>query len=286
MAGETADANAGQHRYWNEIAGPRWAAVPGFRERRNQESLALLLARLGLVGGESVLEVGCGTGALTLPLAAAVGEHGSIVAIDISEPMLRVARQRVEERGLQRVTLQLGDAQVFAFERAAFDLATSRMGVMFFADPTTAFRNIGAAVKPGGRLVFACWAPLAENRHWLISHDIAVRYLGPPAPPPAHEPGPLAFGDPDYIHQVLAAAGFVEVNVDRAHPMIVCGSPEEEARQALMMGPTARLIEEKKPTEAIRKTIAQEIEGAFAAAGSGPLRLPATIFVVAARWPV
>jgi SAM-dependent methyltransferase len=286
MAGETVDANAGQRRYWNEVAGPRWVAAPGFRERRNQESLALLLAGLGLFGGENVLEVGCGTGALTLPLAATVGEHGSIVAIDISEPMLRVARQRVEERGLRNVTLQLGDAQVFPFERAAFDLATSRMGVMFFAAPTAAFRNIGNAVKPGGRLVFACWAPLAENRHWLISYDIAVRYLGPPAPAPAHDPGPLAFGDPDYIHRVLEAAGFVEVNVDRAHPTIVCGSPEEEARQALMMGPTARLIEEKKPTEAIRQTIAREIEAAFAAAGPSPLRLPATIFVVAARWPV
>jgi SAM-dependent methyltransferase len=286
VAEETADANAGQRRYWNEIAGPRWVAAPGFRERRNQESLALLLARLGLAGGERVLEIGCGTGALTLPLAAAVGDHGSVVAVDISEPMLGLARQRVEERGLHNVTLQLGDAQVFAFERAAFDLATSRMGVMFFADSSSAFRNIGNAVKPGGRLVFACWAPLAENRHWLISYDIAERYLGPPAPPPAHEPGPLAFGDPDYIHRVLAAAGFVEVDVDRAHPRIVCGTPEEEARQALLMGPTARLIEEKKPTEAIRQTIAREIEAAFAAAGSSPLRLPATIFIVSARWPL
>jgi hypothetical protein len=95
---------------------------------------------------------------------------------------------------------------------------------------------------------------------------------------------PLAFGDPNYIRRVLATAGFVEVNVDRAHPTIVCGSPEEEARQALMMGPAARLIEEKKPPEAIRQKIAQEIEAAFAA-GLDPLRLPATIFVVAARWP-
>ena len=285
MGGETGEANARQRRYWNEIAGPRWVAAPGFRERRNQESLALLLARLGLTGGESVLEIGCGTGALTLPMSAAVGEHGHVVAIDISEPMLGLARQRVAERGLHNVTLQLGDAQVFAFEKAAFDLATSRMGVMFFADPAAAFRNIGTAVKPGGRLVFACWAPLAENRHWLISYDVAERYLGPPAPPPAHDPGPLAFGDPGYVNRVLSAAGFAEVNIDRVHPMIVCGSPEEEARQALMMGPTARLIEEKKPPESIRQKIAQEIEAAFAAAGSGPLRLPATIFVVAARWP-
>ena len=285
MDGETGEANARQWRYWNEIAGPRWVADPGFRERRNQESLALLLARLGLAGGESVLEIGCGTGALTLPLAAAVGEHGRVVAIDISEPMLGLARQRVAERDLRNVALQLGDAQVFAFERAAFDLATSRMGVMFFADPAAAFRNIGTAVKPGGRLVFACWAPLAENRHWLISYDVAVRYLGPATPPPAHDPGPLAFGDPGYVNRVLSAAGFAEVNIDRVHPTIVCGSPEEEARQALTMGPTARLIEEKKPPEAIRQKIAQEIEAAFADAGSGPLRLPATVFVVAARWP-
>ena len=256
MDGETGEANARQWRYWNEIAGPRWVADPGFRERRNQESLALLLARLGLTGGESVLEIGCGTGALTLPLAAAIGEHGRVVAIDISEPILGLARQRVAERGLHNVNLQLGDAQVFAFERAAFDLATSRMRVMFFADPAAAFRNIGTAVKPGGRLVFACWAPLAENRHWLVSYEIAERYLGPPAPPPAHQPGPLAFGDPSYIRRVLATAGFVEVNIDRAHPTIVCGSPEEEARQALTIGPTARLIEEKRPPEAIRQKIA------------------------------
>jgi SAM-dependent methyltransferase len=286
MAGEALDANAAQRRYWNTVAGPRWVAAPGFRERRNQESMALLLARLGITGGENVLEIGCGTGAMTLPLAAAVGEHGRLVAVDISEPMLGAARQKVGERGLGNVTLHLGDAQVFELERTAFDLATSRMGVMFFADPAAAFRNIGGALKPGGRLVFACWGPLAENRHWLISYDIAVEHLGPPAPQPSHQPSPLAFADPDYIRRVLAAAGFAEITVERAHPTIVGGSPEEEARQALAMGPTARLIDEKKPDEATRQMIAREIEAAFAAeAGSGQIRLPATIFLVAARRP-
>jgi SAM-dependent methyltransferase len=286
MAEEALDANAAMRRYWNTVAGPRWVATPGFRERRNQESLALLLAHLRLTGGESVLEIGCGTGALTLPLAEAVGEHGRVVAVDISEPMLGAARQKVGERGLRNVTLLSADAQVFAFEPGAFDLATSRMGVMFFADPAAAFRNIKGGLKPGGRLVFACWAPLAENRHWLISYDVALRHLGPPAPPPAHEPGPLAFGDPDYIRGVLTTAGFAEIAVERAHPTIICGSPEEEARQAVMMGPTARLLEAKRPDETTRQTIAREIEAAFATEGSaGPIRLPATIFLVAARRP-
>jgi SAM-dependent methyltransferase len=227
-----------------------------------------------------------GTGALTAPAAGAIGEHGRLVAVDISEPMLGAARQRVAERGLRNVTLLHGDAQVFAFEPAAFDLATTRMGVMFSADPVAAFCNIGGVLKPGGRLVVACWAPLAENRHWLISYDIALRHLGPPAPAPAHEPSPLAFADPDYIRGVLTAAGFAAITVEHAHPTIIGGSPEEEARQALLMGPTARLIEQKHPDEPTRQTIAREIEAAFAAeARPGPIRLPATIFLVAARRP-
>ena len=286
MTGEVQDANEAMRHYWNTIAGPRWVAGQGFRERRNEETLALLLNSLRLNGGESVLEIGCGTGAVTLPLAKAVGEHGRVVAVDISEPMLAVARQRVGETGMHNVTLLLGDAQVMALEQGAFDVATSRMGVMFFADPVAAFRNISGALKPGGRLVFACWAPLAENRHWLISYDIAVRHLGPPAPSTDHEPGPLAFGNPDYIRRTLAAAGFAEISIERAHPTIIGGSAEEEARQALMMGPTARLIEAKKPDETTRKAIAEEIAAAFAAeASAGPIRLPATIFLVTARRP-
>jgi len=286
MTKDAMDPNEAQRHYWNTIAGPRWVASPGFRERRNQESLTLLLGCLRLAGGESVLEIGCGTGAVTIPLAQAVGEHGRVVAVDISEPMLNAARQRVGESGMRNVTLLSGDAQVLAFERAAFDLATSRMGVMFFSDPVAAFRNIGSSLKPDGRLVFACWAPLGENPHWLISYDIALHHLGPPAPSTGHVPGPLAFGDPDYIRGVLAAAGFADIEITRAHPTIIGGNPEEEARQALMMGPTARLIEEKKPADAIRQRIAEKIAAAFAAeASAGPIRLRATIFLVAARRP-
>jgi SAM-dependent methyltransferase len=277
-------ANDAQRRYWNEVAGPRWVAGQGFRERRNQESLELLLDRLRLAGGEHVLEIGCGTAAVTLPLARAVGESGRVIGVDISEPMLEVARQHVAEAGLRNVTLLLGDAQVHTFEPAAFDIATSRMGVMFFAEPVTAFRNIRGALKPGGRLVFVCWAPLAENRHWLISYEIAVRLIGPPETAPETEVGPLAFGNPDHVRRILAEAGFSDISVERAHPTIIGGNAEEEARQAMMMGPTARLIETKKPSEAVRQKIADEVAAAFAElASAGPIRLPATIFLVSAR---
>ena len=285
MAGELPNANEAMRHYWNTVAGPRWVAGQGFRERRNQESLALLLACLRLTGGESILEIGCGTGALTLPLAQAAGEQGSVVAVDIAEPMLGVARQRVGASGVRNITLMLGDAQVMPLERSAFDVATSRMGVMFFADPVAAFRNICSALKRGGRLVFACWAPLEENRHWLISYEIALRHLGAKASDDA-KPGPLAFADPNYVRRILATAGFSEISIERAHPTIIGGTAEEEASQALMMGPTARLIEAKQPSDKTRQMIADEIAAAFAAeASAGPIRLSATIFLVTARRP-
>jgi hypothetical protein len=107
-------------------------------------------------------------------------------------------------------------------------------------------------------------APLAKNRHWLISYDIALRHLGRPTASTDHTPGPLAFADPDYIRRILSTAGFAEIVIERAHPTIVGGNPEEEARQTLMMGPTARLIEAKQPAEATRQVMAEEIAGAFA----------------------
>lgn len=286
MSGQPPDINAEQRHYWNAVAGPRRIAAQAFIENRNRESNELLLARLDLHGGESVLEIGCGTGPTTERLAEMVGPAGRVVAVDISEPMLAVARDRVGELGHANAAFLLGDAQVFQFEPAGFDMAASRMGVMFFADPAAAFRNILGALKPGGRLVFACWAPLAENPHWLFCYDIAVKHLGPPAPRPAHEPGPHAFGDPDYLRDLLTRAGFTAIAIERAHPVIHGGSPEEEARQAILMGPTARLIEEKNPDPAVRERIARDIEAAFAGlAAQGPIHLASTIFLVGARRP-
>ena len=141
-------ANDAQRRYWNEVAGPRWVAGQGFRERRNQESLALLLDRLRLAGGEHVLEIGCGTAAVTLPLARAVGERGRVVAVDISEPMLEVARQRVAESGLRNVTLLLGDAQLFA-------LRASRVRHRDLAHGSDVLRRTGDGIPQHPRRVEA-----------------------------------------------------------------------------------------------------------------------------------
>ena len=284
---EKPTANAAQQEYWNTIAGPRWVGLEGFVERRVRAVNDLLLTRSAVVAGERVLEVGCGTGAFTVPLAEAVGARGEILGADISDAMLAGARQRLAETGLGNITLVQADAQTHQFDPGRFNLVTSRFGVMFFADPAAAFANLLRAARPGGRLCFACWGALEDNCHWLIPYEIAVRHLGPPSPKPPRAPGPMAFADPGYVRAFLAAAGFEAIEIHRETPDIFASTPEEEAEHAFIMGPSGRLIDEKKPGEDTRQMIRREIEQAFATyLRGGNTRLPSTVFLVTAQRPV
>ena len=283
---ETAIANTAQREYWNTVAGPRWVGLEGFVERRVRAVNDLLLRHSGATGGEHVLEIGCGTGAYTVPLAEAVGERGAVTGADISSAMLAGARKRLADAGLRNVSLVEADAQTHQFDPSRSDLVASRFGVMFFADPAAAFANLAAALRPGGRLCFACWGSLDENEHWLVPYRVASRHLGPPEPKPPRAPGPMAFADPAYIRDFLGKAGFADIAVAPEHPDIFASTPQEEAEHACIMGPSGRLIDEKKPDEATLRTIRNEIEEAFAShAGSGNMTLPSTVLLVTARSP-
>jgi SAM-dependent methyltransferase len=279
-------ANAAQQEYWNTVAGPRWVGLEGFVERRVGAVNDLLLRHSAVAAGEQVLEIGCGTGAFTVPLAEAVGDRGRVVGADISDAMLAGARKRLAESGLRNTSLMQADAQTHGFEPGRFDLIASRFGVMFFADPAVAFTNLRSAARPGGRLCFACWGSLADNRHWLIPYEVALRHLGPPEPKPARAPGPMAFSDPDYVRTFLGAAGFAGIEIHREAPGIFASSPDEEAEHACIMGPSGRLIDEKKPDAATVETIRREMAQAFAAhARHDGSVLASTVLLVTARTP-
>jgi SAM-dependent methyltransferase len=278
--------NADMRRYWNEVAGPRWVSRAEIQEARNIEAAQLLLREAQAAPGERVLDVGCGPGATALPLAAAVGPSGHVTGVDIAEPMLGLLRRRVAEQGIANLTPLLADAQTHAFAPASFDLLTSRFGVMFFADPAAAFRNLSAALRPDGRLCMAVWAGIADNLHWQIPYEIAVRHVGPPAPTPAHAPGPTAFQNPEYLCGILSGAGFADITIEPRAFHVIGRSAAAEAEHAGALGPSGRLLDEKQADDATRQAIVTEIEAAFAAyGGGGELRLPGTVLLVRARRP-
>lgn len=279
-------ANTAMQRYWNEVAGPRWVGRQAAQEARNVEMLEQLLAAAKAMPGEHVLDIGCGTGVTTEPYAAKVGPRGHVTGVDISRPMLDAARQRIAAAGLGNVTLLLADAQVYPFEPASFDLLTSRLGVMFFADPVAAFTNLIAALKPGGRLVMAVWAAIADNTHWKIPYEIAVRHAGPPAPSAGHEPGPFAYSDRTYLRGILTSAGYSEIAIEARRFHVIGETPAAMAEHSVMFGAVQRLLDQKNASAETRAAIAAETETQFAAfATADGVRLPATFLLVSARRP-
>ncbi|WP_298673411.1 trans-aconitate 2-methyltransferase [uncultured Sphingomonas sp.] len=214
------------------------------------------------------LDIGCGAGATTLALAAA--RPGlNILGVDLSERLVAVARSRGAERA--NVTFRVADASRLHSEPDAgdrFDLAFSRHGVMFFADPATAFRRIGEVLHPGAALVFSCFAELGRNS-WVT--EIA-KVIGSGAPSPslrpdaasageirmaAYQPGPFAFADQALVRAILEQAGFVPGEPQRVDFDYRAGEGDDAAAQALhffqRIGPAARILATMEPAERAEK---------------------------------
>jgi hypothetical protein len=162
---------------------------------------------------------------------------------------------------------------------------------MFFADHLAAFRNLGGALRPDGRLCMAVWAGIADNVHWRIPFEIAVRHVGPPKPQPPQAPGPMALSDPDYVRGVLSGAGFTAIAIEPTRFDVIGKSAASEAELAGVLGPSGRLLEEKEADDATRRAVVAETTAAFAAyAGGannigGEIRLPGTFLLLRAQRP-
>jgi SAM-dependent methyltransferase len=233
-------SNTDALRGWDGDDGAYWAANVDIFERSAAGYDDWLLA--GVAAGR-VLDIGCGTGSLT---RAAARRAGSAVGIDLSSAMLAVARRRAEAHGPGTVSFIQGDAQIHPFVPASFDVALSRTGAMFFGDPVAAFRSIGGALRPGGRLALVVWQSLAANE-WMAE---LMRVLAPdrplpePAPGPARAerapsgtemPGPFSFADPARVRAVLDAAGFTDITVDDLREPMYFG-PSAEVAYRFMAG--------------------------------------------------
>ncbi len=155
---------------------------------------------------------------------------------------------------------------------------------MFFADPAAAFANLRRAGTANGRLSFVCWGPLADNPHWHIPLGVVARHLGPPDPPPPGAPGPMSLSDRTHLGNVLTAAGYRNIDIAEAHPMLHTEEPAAEARFMTSMGPASALIRDRGADEATVRAIEAELTAALARfATAEGVAVPALVFVVTAR---
>jgi SAM-dependent methyltransferase len=189
----------------------------------------MLLAAAAPMPGEHVLDIGCGCGSTTLRAAQAVAPAaGTALGVDISQAMIDKARLRAAQAGAGNVRFDLGEVQTADLRRARFDVALSRYGVMFFDDHTAAFANVRAAMRPGGRLAFVCWAERARNEHWTVSFDALAPHLGLP-PPVARPNGAFGLADPGYVRTMLDRAGWVDVEMREVREPLRVGLDSDDA---------------------------------------------------------
>ncbi|MFF4597780.1 class I SAM-dependent methyltransferase [Amycolatopsis sp. NPDC001319] len=211
----TGIVNTEQAQAWNGYEGGHWAEHADRYDAVNSGFNEFLLAAVG--PGDDVVDLGCGTGQLTR-LAAARSGSGRVLGLDLSGPMLATAR----DRSAPNVVFEQADVQVYPFEEGSFDVALSRFGVMFYADPVAAFARVRRALRPGGRLAFVCLTEPAGT-------DLGAVF-GALAPLPSGV-GPASLADPAHTRSVLTDAGFRDVTCTRVEADQVWGRDVADAAE-------------------------------------------------------
>lgn len=278
-------ANADQAEYWNSASGQTWATHQDRLDTLLAGALEAVLERAAPQPGEHVLDIGCGTGASSLALSELVGADGHVTALDISEPLLDLARARA--KGCRNLDFVLGDAQVHPFDAESADLVISRFGVMFFDDPVAAFANLLSATRHGGRLAMICWQGAPENPWFMVPMQAAMDRLGKPEPMDPHAPGPMAFKDIDRVTGILSDAGWTAAHGERVEVDLIPPYPLDEAAGfAATLGPATRLLREKGGGEEDAAAIRAATAAVFAPYQDDTgLRLPGRLIVYTAKRP-
>jgi SAM-dependent methyltransferase len=277
-------ANAAQAQRWNGASGQHWIE---HRERHLAEHQNLtphLFRHAAIAPGERVLDVGCGCGDTTIMAARSAGGRsgeeaagsGIAVGLDLSAPMLAVARRLARRAGMANARFVRGDAQARPLRRAAFDVVISNFGVMFFGDPGAAFASLAVTVRPHGRLVFLCWQD--ETRNELF--NIPLRAFGAHARLPEPSASGLFF-NPGQIIELLSGTSWEDVQVASVNEPAWLGSDVDDVMSYLRGMPMIRALTASLNDPLLTARVLATIEEEYQAC-----QRPDGIWVPAAAWLV
>lgn len=271
---------------WNGDSGTRWAANLTRLDLMLEDFGKAALAAANAQSGEYILDIGCGSGTSTFPLAEQAGPDGHVLGVDISQQLVEIARAATPVGA--PIEFRCADAATSPLPEGGFDLLFSRFGVMFFDDPVAAFAHMRRALKPGGRLAFVCWRGAQEN-DWVRLPMAAIRDIVETAPADPNAPGPFAFGDRQRLADILAAAGFAAIDVVPFDTSLAYGrgatreaAIDDALDMAFQVGPLSRALADQP--DDIRARAADAVRAAFARRpGETSVRIDGAAWIVTAQ---
>ncbi|HYI35950.1 MAG TPA: class I SAM-dependent methyltransferase [Thermoleophilaceae bacterium] len=238
--------------------------------------------------GDRVLDIGCGFGDASQQLAERVGPEGSVHGVDASARFVETARREAADAGLGNVIFEVADVEATDFP-AEFDLAFSRMGTMFFANPVAALRHVRAALVPGGRLCMVVWRQKIEN-DWMYRAEQAVESFveeDEQSDEPTCGPGPFSMANADTTSGILTAAGFEQISLRRSDlPYRIGADLDAAVALALAIGPAGEVMRlAGDDAERLRPKIEAAVRGELAGleAADGVMATSSTWIVTAVR---
>jgi SAM-dependent methyltransferase len=279
-AGEKDVANEEQEKLWNGCAGAAWVEAQASLDRMFRPFEDLLVDAVADAKATSVLDVGCGTGATTLAAARRLEASGRSTGVDLSQPMIELARRRASAES-SAAEFIVADAQTYAFGTARFDMVISRFGVMFFEDPLRAFENLRQAARSAAALRCYVFRNAAENPFMTAAERAAAPLLPDlPARRPAG-PGQFAFADAPKVQDMLESAGWSRVEIQPID--VPCVMPARELDDYLLrLGPVGIAL--RGADEATRARVIDAVRAAFAPYLQGDeVRFTAACWEIAAR---
>ena len=234
---------------WAGAVGLIWSEEWQRTDRSFTELTRRLLARIALLPGEHVLDIGCGAGELSLAIATA-RPTSHVLGVDISDDLVSASRHR--SQGVANARFERADVSGWSEPAFVPDLLVSRHGVMFFADPVAAFAHMRSVSTPGANLVFSCFGPFADNA-WASELAATIAPSESAAFTDPHAPGPFAFADPKRIRWILENAGWTDVACHPEHFTYIAGEGDDPIADALAffrrIGPAAPRLRALSGTE-------------------------------------
>ena len=273
-------ANEEQIALWNGVAGQAWVDCQTVLDRMFQPLEDLLLEPIGSNTASKLLDVGCGTGSTTLSAAKWLGPEGRAVGIDISEPMIELARDRAKRENSSAEFI-CADAQTCRFQPQAFDMIVSRIGVMFFDNFIEAFSNLLHASRSDAELRVLTWRSAEENPFMTAAERASAPLVPEKFKRKKAATGQFALSDRNLIQNILLECGWDNPEIQPVD--FPCTLPEKDLHPYLSrLGPLGRILPDldersrKQITETIRPAFDPYIDGA-------DVRFTAACWLITAR---